>query len=67
VRLSVDKGGKRWCNSLSKYTVRREVLGSIPCMVPGSLQITYSFCPHSVTMGSKYTVTEMSTKEFPWG
>jgi hypothetical protein len=30
-------------------------------------QVTYSFCPHSVALGSTQLLTEMSTKEFSWG
>jgi len=29
--------------------------------------LTFSCCPHSVGLGSTQPLTEMSTKEFPWG
>jgi len=43
------------------------VPGSISGRVFGNFQLSYSFCPHSVALGSILPLTEMSTKEFPWG
>ena len=42
-------------------------MGLIPCWVLGNFQVTFSFCLHSVALGSNQPVMEMSTKEFPWG
>jgi len=33
----------------------------------GKYQVTYSFCPHSVALGSTQSLTELSTGEFIWG
>jgi len=35
--------------------------------VLGNFKVTYSFCPHSVALGSTHPLTEKTTKEFPWG
>ena len=45
----------------------REVPGSIPGRALGNFQVTSSFYPHSVALGSTQPLAEMSTKEFPWG
>jgi hypothetical protein len=42
-----------------------EVPGSIPDKVLGKFRVTYSFCAHSLALGSTQPLTEMSTKEFP--
>jgi hypothetical protein len=47
--------------------VARVVPGSIPGSVLGNYQMNYFFCAQSVTLESTQPVTEMSTKEFPWG
>jgi hypothetical protein len=52
---------------LRHCTIRGEAPGSIPYRVLGNFQATYSFCPHAVAWGSTHSLTEMSTKEFPWG
>jgi hypothetical protein len=44
-----------------------EVMGSIPSRALGNLYITYSIHSHSVGLGSTQPLTEMTTKEFPWG
>ena len=41
--------------------------GFDPPEVLGIFQVACSFCPHSVALGSTQPLTEMSTKEFPWG
>jgi len=35
--------------------------------VLGNFKVTYSFWPHSVSLGSTHPLTERNTKEFPWG
>jgi hypothetical protein len=52
---------------LRHCATRQEVPGSIHGRVLGKFQVTCSFCQHSVALGSTQPVTEMSTKEFPWG
>ena len=42
-----------------------DVPGSIPGRNVGNFQLTHSFYPLSVALGSTQPVTEMSTKEFP--
>jgi len=32
-----------------------------------NFQVTYSCSPHSIARGSTQPLTEMNTKEFPWG
>jgi hypothetical protein len=44
-----------------------EVLGSIPDRALRNIQVICSFCLHAVAMASSQPLTEMSTKEFPWG
>lgn len=39
----------------------------MPNRVLGNFKVTYSFCPHSAVLRYAQTLTEMSTKEFPWG
>jgi hypothetical protein len=34
---------------------------------PWKFQVTYSFCPHLVALGSTQPLTEMSIKGFHWG
>jgi hypothetical protein len=45
----------------------REVPGLISGRILGSFQVTSYFCPHSVALGSTQILTEMSTRELPWG
>jgi len=49
---------------LSHCATRREVPASVPGRVLGNFQVTYSFCAHSVALGSTRRLAEMSTKEF---
>jgi len=43
------------------------VPGSIPHKVLGNFQVTYFVCQLSVDLGRIQLLTEMITKEFPWG
>ena len=56
-------GGAAGCG----ITPRREVPGSISGRVLENIQMSYSFRPHSVALGSTQPLTEISTKEFTWG
>ena len=43
-----------------------EVPGSIPGIVFGNFQFSYSFWPHSVALDYSQPLTEVSIKEYPW-
>ena len=49
------------------YAIRWEVPGAIPCRVFGNFQVTYSFCPHTAALGSTQLLTDVNTKDLPWG
>jgi hypothetical protein len=44
---------------LRHYATRQEVPGSIPGSDLGNFQVFYSFCPHSVTLGSSQPLTNV--------
>jgi hypothetical protein len=54
-----------WCWYLLVYLIG--YLLGFPSRFLGNFKITSSFCPHSVALGFTHHLTEMSTKEFPWG
>ena len=64
--LLTELGASR--RSLLRHCVSRwEVPGSIPGRVLEHFQLTYSFCPQSVILGSTQPLTDTNTDEFPWG
>jgi hypothetical protein len=54
-------------NLFGHCATRQEVPGSIPGRVLEHIQLTYSFCLQSVTLGSTQPLTEINTEVFPWG
>jgi hypothetical protein len=56
------------CHGVSLvYATKRKIQCSILRKVLWNFQVTYSFRPHSAAVGSIQPLTEMCTKEFPWG
>jgi hypothetical protein len=57
--------GVRWCSWLGNCATRWEVRGSIPGRVLGNVQVTSSFCPHSIALGSTQPLLACKVRPAP--
>jgi hypothetical protein len=62
IRTGYEKSVGERRSWMRHSAARREVLDLIPDRVLGKFQVIYSFCLHSVTLGSTQSLAEMSTK-----